>query len=293
MSEQPPSQEQTDAERLGLVGGRVVKRSTKEDGKMSEQPHPSDGSMTAKQVAWEMSEQPQHCPGPRQHGHPLTYESHCDHGETKAHDIQQREPPQEWTPEYVQSYFGWEDKASQLVAQRLADAHNAALAAERKADELERHNWQKILNDLSQQLASATNAAEEFFRINGTLTQQVDAERERAEGCAHTIEVLEDQLVAERTEKIELNNAIVTLNDACEAAQKQRDDFRRALEQRIGEMDELRAALKEMAQSVPLHPRVLDALAKEKEEKLPTRQNFVADLTQEAPSGKSFMKEGK
>ncbi len=32
-------------------------------------------------------QQPSRCPGPRQHGHPLVYESHCDHGETKAHDI--------------------------------------------------------------------------------------------------------------------------------------------------------------------------------------------------------------
>ena len=50
------------------------------------------------------------------------------------------------------------------------------------------------------------------------LKAQLSAERDRAEGCAHTIEVLEDRL------------ADIT---------RQRDDFRRALEQRVGEADAL------------------------------------------------------
>jgi len=37
---------------------------------------------------------PAQCAGPRQHGNPLEYESHCEHGETKAHKIESR-PAQE------------------------------------------------------------------------------------------------------------------------------------------------------------------------------------------------------
>jgi hypothetical protein len=37
-----------------------------------------------------MSEQPQKCPGPRQHGHPLQYESHCEHGQTGPHQMSEQ-----------------------------------------------------------------------------------------------------------------------------------------------------------------------------------------------------------
>jgi hypothetical protein len=92
-------------------------------------------------------------------------------------------PWREWTPEYVQIYFGWEDKSSQLVSQRLADAHNAALAAER---------------------------------------------RKRAQAEAMALDSY-DKAKAIRSELA--------------AVLKQRDDFRRALEQRVFELDELRLRL--------------------------------------------------
>lgn len=71
------------------------------------------------------------CPGPRQHGHPLVYESHCDHGETKAHAIG---AAGEWTEQMVSSYFscvvGWRE------ACRLANAINAALRAQQQDTEM-------------------------------------------------------------------------------------------------------------------------------------------------------------
>ncbi len=90
------------------------------------------------------------CPGPQQHGHPLVYESHCEHGETHAHVIRAADKAQwrhqasvleeniavaktlkEWTPELLSRLFDAECSPEEGI-NRICALHNAALAAERE-----------------------------------------------------------------------------------------------------------------------------------------------------------------
>jgi hypothetical protein len=64
-------------------------------------------------------------------------------------DLKQGEQPQEWTPEYVEKQFYGVDFARPSPKQ-IADAHNAALAAEREVS----LGLIKNLHDCEQQLAA-------------------------------------------------------------------------------------------------------------------------------------------
>ena len=116
--------------------------------------------------------------------------------------------PQEWTPEYVMDLVA-NSKQSGGGFKIIADAYNAALAAERekphnkvtdwtvrmgnttgrvhiehyfpKGYNPDEEPWKSIKAHHNSALAAAQTAAEEFFRANGTLTQQLAAEREKRE----------------------------------------------------------------------------------------------------------------
>jgi hypothetical protein len=90
--------------------------------------------------------------------------------------------PQEWTPEYVQGFFGWEDKASQIVSQRLADAHNAALAAQRA----EKEAWKR--------------RAEGMKLGNENYARELVSERKDRDDLAFRLNIAQEQLAAERKE---------------------------------------------------------------------------------------------
>ncbi len=93
---------------------------------MSNQPKPTTGE--------------QRCAGPRQHGHPLVYESHCEHGETKPHII--TPTTGEWTVEpcigsisgeewpglsYIRVGSHTMGSVNTEVGKAIVSAHNAAV----------------------------------------------------------------------------------------------------------------------------------------------------------------------
>ncbi len=97
--------------------------------------------------------------------------------------------PQEWTGDYVADQFkinAWD------ICEKIADVHNAELAA-------------------------AENAADEFFRANGVLTQQLAAEREvferRVRGSCDSMDGLTKELAAERNRTI---NALERIQRKCQ-----------------------------------------------------------------------------
>jgi hypothetical protein len=56
------------------------------------------------------------------------------------------EQSQEWTPERIQGYFGWEDTPSRIVSERLSRDFNAALAAamEQTAEHFRKGLYRKL-----------------------------------------------------------------------------------------------------------------------------------------------------
>jgi chromosome segregation ATPase len=118
---------------------------------------------------------------------------------------------QEWTPEWLRNHIGH----FSIHEQQLAEAcrlHKAALAAERE----------RILAYQAQ-----------IRETNGKLMETrtaLAAEHEKNEGAFHHVEAC--------------RSIIHRLEQQLAAVTKQRDDFRRALEQRIREVDELREKLK-------------------------------------------------
>lgn len=64
---------------------------------------------------------------------------------------------QEWTPERIESYFGWKDAPSRILSERLANDINAALAAERSEREFferSRDAWKAQVAHLTEALAA-------------------------------------------------------------------------------------------------------------------------------------------
>jgi hypothetical protein len=122
------------------------------------------------------------------------------------------EQPQEWTHEngWIRSPDG--EHFSELHFERLVAAINAALAAER---------------ELVKRLQTLEVTLQSNLKLYQTELRRADKEREIAIGVA-----------------IGLKEKLLETEEQLAAARKQRDDFRRALEQRVGELDELREQLK-------------------------------------------------
>jgi len=149
-----------------------------------------------------------------------------------------------------------EDKLGQW---HLLDRHNDEIATFDPAIELD--DMQRIVTSINQ-LAAADNATAHFRRkynevskLLGKANEQLAAERTSGEAW---------RLVAKGKEGayVKMERELIEVRDAARLEQA-RDDRKHYEAQQRPLMD----ALDEMAQSVPLHPKVLDALAKVKEGK--------------------------
>jgi hypothetical protein len=144
------------------------------------------------------------------------------------------EQTQEWTPENICEVCGFVSAAEpnfyasigELVL-KICDAHNAALAAEREETKRQHEGWVR-----------ADKATTVIYHEYEKLKQQLAAEREKRDDfqlgkarCEKQLDATVQELAAER--------------EKCTVTCQQRDDFRRALEQRVFELDELREQLKQ------------------------------------------------
>jgi hypothetical protein len=227
---------------------------------MSEQPHPSDGSMTAKQVAWEMGEQ-----------------------------------PQEWTPGYVEEMFDRAPAKAGSFFVAIAAAHNTALAAEREkgdnllelslaanaalAAERERYeNLERSILDLShpnckglraeRNDARSEPAAERCEDCNSELSQCGPQGLDGEPSMDCLVCKLREQLAAEREDYEKILNQLYGQLDA---ERKDRDDlaFRlnTAQEQLAAERGKRKALVEalEWVMDNTTQDRVRNRLAKVKE----------------------------
>ncbi len=111
----------------------------------------------------------------------------------------QPNPTGEWTAEQVRKMLS-DYSGERNAYQDVADSHNAALAA-------------------------AETAADEFFRANGILTQQLAAEREWREQMIDQLETMHKQLAAERA-KPKTTEYAQGWDDHVLAAKSQREELR-------------------------------------------------------------------